>query len=96
VAFIGNRLAGEARRADAYSSCGQGPIDQQGQRDRAHALNRGCEGACGHAGGLSGDGFDLLRVRLRHDFLQVLWDRAIHGGDYINAIELTCLINFIY
>jgi hypothetical protein len=23
-------------------------------------------------------------------------DRAIHGGNYNNAIELPCLINFIY
>jgi hypothetical protein len=33
---------------------------------------------------------------LRHDFLRVLWDRAIHGGNYINPIEFSWLINFIY
>jgi hypothetical protein len=45
---------------------------------------------------LSDEGVDLLRLGLRHGFLRVLWDRAIHGGNYNNTIELLLLINFIY
>jgi hypothetical protein len=49
--------------------CGQSPIDQQGQRDGAHARRRGSHAANSGAGRLSDESLDLLRVRLRHDFL---------------------------
>ena len=38
----------------------------------------------------------MLPLGLRHGFLRVLWDQAIHGGNYNNTIELLLLINFIY
>jgi hypothetical protein len=80
---------------EAHALCGQGPIDQQGQRDGTHAEHRRDKTAR-HDGRLSDEGVDLLRLGLRHGFLRVLWDQAIHGGNYNNTIEILILINFIY
>jgi hypothetical protein len=79
----------------AHALCGQSPIDQQGQRDGTHTEHRRDKTAR-HDGRLSSKGVDLWRLGLRHGFLRVLWDRAIHGGNYNNTIEILLLINFIY